>query len=106
MARRTSPSSQPSPPLPPLSHGSRTGGPYRYVRHPIYTALFGLALATGLVLSRWPVISISAVLYVCGTAIRVRAEERLLRAEFGPEFDEYARRVPAFIPNPLRWCKL
>jgi protein-S-isoprenylcysteine O-methyltransferase Ste14 len=86
-------------------HRLITTGPYRYVRNPIYTALFGLGLATGLVLSRWPVVPIFAVLYAAGTVIRVRSEERLLRAEFGPEFEDYARRVPAFVPIP-RWCKL
>jgi protein-S-isoprenylcysteine O-methyltransferase Ste14 len=87
-------------------HRLIAAGPYGYVRHPIYTALFGLVLATGLVLSRWPVILLSVALYLGGTAIRVRAEERLLRAQFGPEFDEYARRVSAFVPIPRRGCKL
>jgi protein-S-isoprenylcysteine O-methyltransferase Ste14 len=87
-------------------HRLIVAGPYRYVRHPIYTALFGLALATGLAVSRWPVIPLFAVLYAAGTAIRIRAEERLLRAGFGPEFEDYARRVPAFIPLPLHRCKL
>ena len=85
-------------------HRLITTGPYRYVRNPIYAALFGLALATGLVVSRWLVMPLFAVLYVAGTVIRIRSEERLLRAEFGPEFEDYARRVPALIP--LSWCKL
>ena len=85
-------------------HRLITAGPYRYVRNPIYTALFGLALATGLVLSRWLVILLFAVFYTAGTLIRIRSEERLLRAQFGPEFEDYARRVPALIPLP--WCKL
>jgi protein-S-isoprenylcysteine O-methyltransferase Ste14 len=84
-------------------HRLITGGPYRYVRNPIYTALFGLALATGLVLSRWLVIPIFAVVYIVGTFIRIRSEERLLRAAFGPEFEDYARRVPALMPLP--WGK-
>jgi len=31
--------------------------------------------------------------------VRIRAEERLLREAFGAEFDDYAHRVPAFIPG-------
>ena len=85
-------------------HRLITAGPYRWVRNPIYTALFGLALATGLVLSRWPAIPLFAIFYVAGTVIRIRSEERLLRAQFGQEFEEYARRVPALIPIP--WRKL
>ncbi len=78
-------------------------GPYRYVRNPIYTALAGLSLASGLAITGWPLIPISLALYIWGTLIRVRVEERLLRAAFGPEFEEYARRVPAFLP--LAWGK-
>ena len=85
-------------------HRLITAGPYRWVRNPIYTALFGLALATGLVLSRWLAIPLFAIFYVAGTVIRIRSEERLLRAQFGQEFEEYARRVPALIPIP--WRKL
>ncbi len=83
-------------------HRLIVAGPYRWVRHPIYTALFGMALANGLVLSRWPAIAIFVVLYFAGTAIRIRSEERLLRGEFGAEFEDYAARVPALIPVPGR----
>ena len=34
-----------------------------------------------------------------GMVIRVRSEEKLLRAEFGEEFEEYARHVPAVVPG-------
>lgn len=74
-------------------------GPYRWVRHPIYLGLYGLALATTLVRGYWILIPVFTTLYAFGTALRVRSEERLLREEFGPEFEEYARRVPAVIPG-------
>jgi protein-S-isoprenylcysteine O-methyltransferase Ste14 len=38
-------------------------------------------------------------LFVVGTLIRVRVEERLLREAFGSEFEAYARNVPALIPG-------
>jgi protein-S-isoprenylcysteine O-methyltransferase Ste14 len=31
--------------------------------------------------------------------IRARSEEKLLRAAFGEEFEDYAKRVPAVIPG-------
>jgi protein-S-isoprenylcysteine O-methyltransferase Ste14 len=31
--------------------------------------------------------------------IRVRTEEKLLRAAFGQEFEDYARHVPAVLPG-------
>jgi hypothetical protein len=36
--------------------------------------------------------------FVVGTLIRTRAEERLLRAQFGAAYEAYAARVPALIP--------
>ena len=83
-------------------HRLITSGPYRWVRHPIYTGLYGLALATALVRGNWLLIPIFTAVFAVGTAMRVRSEERLLRDEFGPEFEEYARRVPAVIPG-LPW---
>ncbi len=74
-------------------------GPYRFVRNPIYTGMFGMLVATGLTVSTWlPLLCASAV-FMIGTYIRVRIEERLLRETFGPTFDDYKRRVPAVIPG-------
>lgn len=80
-------------------HELVTDGPYRIVRNPIYTGLFGLAMATGIVLSEPWTIAVGAPLFLAGTTIRVRAEERLLRERFGPRYDEFARRVPALMPR-------
>jgi len=74
-------------------------GPYRLVRNPIYTGMFGMLLATGLVMPRWIPLAIAILVFVAGTYIRIQREERLLRQAFGPEFDAYARRVPALIPG-------
>lgn len=73
-------------------------GPYRLVRHPIYTGMLGMLVATGSALSVWWVLIVALVVFLVGTAVRVKFEERLLREAFGAEYDEYARRVPAIIP--------
>jgi protein-S-isoprenylcysteine O-methyltransferase Ste14 len=80
-------------------HELITVGPYRLVRHPIYTALLGMILATGLAVSYWFILLLALSLYWFGTMIRIRSEERLLKAEFGARFDEFARRVPALLPR-------
>ncbi len=80
-------------------HKLVTSGPYRFVRHPIYTGFFGLALSTALAWSRWTVLPFFLAAFVIGTVIRVRCEDRLLRHAFGDEFETYARRVPAVIPG-------
>ena len=80
-------------------HALVTSGPYRIVRHPIYLAMLGMVVATGLSFSRWPALVAGLAFAVGGTAVRVRDEESLLRAEFGREFEEYCRAVPAFLPG-------
>jgi protein-S-isoprenylcysteine O-methyltransferase Ste14 len=79
-------------------HALVTTGPFSLVRHPIYTGLFGLTLATGLVRVPWPRLIIGAVLFLLGTEIRVRIEERLLTERFPEAAREYQSRVKAYIP--------
>jgi protein-S-isoprenylcysteine O-methyltransferase Ste14 len=80
-------------------HKLATKGPYARVRHPIYTGMLGMLVATGLAISHWIVLVAAIVVFAIGTWIRVRIEERLLRETFGTQFEEYARRVPAVIPG-------
>jgi protein-S-isoprenylcysteine O-methyltransferase Ste14 len=74
-------------------------GPYAYVRNPIYTGMLGMLIATGLAMEHWIQLIAALVLFMAGLVIRVRSEEKLLRAAFGVEFEEYAKRVPAVIPG-------
>lgn len=80
------------------SHELITTGPYRVVRHPIYTAMFGVLIAMGLSLSTPAATLAASAVFVIGTSIRVWFEERLLRGYFGEEFARYRETVPAFIP--------
>jgi protein-S-isoprenylcysteine O-methyltransferase Ste14 len=79
-------------------HELITQGPYAIVRNPIYLGMFGLILATGLIFSRWWALVAALTVFLIGNRIRIRAEEQLLREAFGVQFDEYAKRVPAFFP--------
>jgi protein-S-isoprenylcysteine O-methyltransferase Ste14 len=74
-------------------------GPYRLVRHPIYTSMFCMLLGTGLLLAT-PLLLLlpSILLFAIGTEIRVRIEDRLLASRFGDQFLDYQRRVSAYIP--------
>jgi protein-S-isoprenylcysteine O-methyltransferase Ste14 len=74
-------------------------GPYRFVRNPIYTGMFGMLLATGLAAGRWVPLLVAIVLFAAGTYIRIQSEERLLRQAFGGQFEKYASKVPALIPG-------
>jgi protein-S-isoprenylcysteine O-methyltransferase Ste14 len=80
-------------------HKLITIGPYAYVRNPIYTGMLGMLIATGLAIEHWSALVAAVVIFAIGMVIRVRSEEKLLRAAFGAEFEEYAKRVPAVIPG-------
>jgi protein-S-isoprenylcysteine O-methyltransferase Ste14 len=80
-------------------HELITEGPYSHVRNPIYLAMFGMLLATGLALSRWQALLAAILVFLIGNEIRIRSEEKILRETFGPKFDEYASRVPAVFPR-------
>ena len=73
-------------------------GPYGLVRNPIYTSMLLVLCATAIVVTPWQLFAASLVLFVIGTEIRVRTEERLLAAHFGEEFQSYKQRVSAYIP--------
>jgi protein-S-isoprenylcysteine O-methyltransferase Ste14 len=80
-------------------HELITQGPYSHVRNPIYLAMFGMLVATGLTVSRWQALVAGILVFLIGNEIRIRSEENLLRETFGATFDEYASRVPAFFPK-------
>jgi protein-S-isoprenylcysteine O-methyltransferase Ste14 len=80
-------------------HELVTQGPYRFVRHPIYTAMLGKLLASNFAFGHWLGLVIAGSVFVVGTLIRIQAEEKLLRETFGTAYAEYAQRVPAFLPG-------
>ena len=73
-------------------------GPYRWVRHPIYTSMLCMLLATGLMTVPWPLHLLTITIMLAGIQIRVRAEDALLASRFGEQFQEYRRAVPGYIP--------
>jgi methanethiol S-methyltransferase len=74
-------------------------GPYRWVRHPIYT----LSL---LMIWSCPTLSVDRLLFnILWTAwivVGTRLEERDLVREFGDVYRDYQQRVPMLIPGPRR----
>jgi len=69
------------------------------IAHPIYSAMLGLLVGTGLTFSTLSATAVAVVLYYVGAIVRVRAEERLLAAAFGQTHADYLRRVPAILPR-------
>lgn len=80
-------------------HALVTSGAFARVRHPIYSALLGLLLATGVVIADARALGVALIVYVVGTLWRASREERLLREAFGPAYAAYAARVPRLLPR-------
>jgi protein-S-isoprenylcysteine O-methyltransferase Ste14 len=79
-------------------HALVRSGPYRLVRHPIYSSMFCLLLGTGTLVSPLSWLLASVAVFVVGTEIRVRVEDALLASRFGPAFSAFQRAVPAYVP--------
>jgi len=79
------------------NHTLVTGGPYHFVRHPIYTglllALIGTALAIGAAYG-----FIATGLILIGFVIKLEVEEARMRDTF-PEYADYSRHTARLIPK-------
>jgi protein-S-isoprenylcysteine O-methyltransferase Ste14 len=73
-----------------------TGGPYQWVRHPLYFAEITSAIALVLTVPYLTPL-ISLIVFIGMQNLRAHFEERLLRANF-PEYDGYARHTRRLIP--------
>jgi len=73
-------------------------GPYRFVRHPIYTSMLCLLWGIGFMAASLVLFVIATAVFLLGTEIRVRSEDRLLEAQFGEQFRAYRRSTSAYIP--------
>lgn len=73
-------------------------GPYAFVRNPIYTSMLLVLCAIALVITGWHLFLPALAVFVIGTEIRVRTEEKLLASRFGEEFQAYKNTVPAYLP--------
>jgi protein-S-isoprenylcysteine O-methyltransferase Ste14 len=82
----------------PVSERLVTGGPYRWVRHPLYLSM--LVMASGLALalrSQWGLACV--VLLFAPTGVwRARLEEKALSAKFGQQWVDYASRTRFLLP--------
>jgi len=73
-------------------------GPYRAIRHPIYTSMLCILLGTGFLITSLPILAAATLVCLAGTEIRVRVEDNLLASHFGDEFRAYRHAVSAYVP--------
>ena len=73
-------------------------GPYRYIRHPIYTAYFMNYIGGGLLSSNVVLTIIPATFFALMIALRIGEEETMLVEEFGDEYRAYMKKTGRFLP--------
>ena len=83
-----------------VGHTLIRGGPYRVVRHPIYTGI--LAAVIGTAVADGSLHALFAIpLCTLSYWLKVRTEESLLIGQFGPDYLQYRQQVKALIPYLL-----
>jgi protein-S-isoprenylcysteine O-methyltransferase Ste14 len=78
-------------------HQLITAGPYAIMRHPMYAGLIIASLG-----SLFLYFTRTSLYFACFAPlmlVRARREEAVLAAEFGDQWKEYSKHVPAFIPR-------
>ncbi len=80
-------------------HSLVTQGPYRWVRHPLYSVATIIFVSLGIVAANWFII-VMALLIIIGMALVVipQEESQLIR-KFGAEYREYMKRTGMLAPR-------
>lgn len=88
-------------PLPRMMEGHKlvTSGPYRFIRHPMYTAMMVLFMAFILITANAAVTLFSLIAMVLTVKWALK-EEKMLIGFFGDEYRAYVNRTGAFLPAP------
>jgi methyltransferase len=77
--------------------GVVTSGPFRYVRHPNYAAVFAEMLALPLIHTAWITATLGAIAHVAVLGQRLATEERMLFAN--PDYRAAMAGKPRFVPG-------
>lgn len=79
-------------------HELISGGPYAFVRHPMYTSFMLMGLGQAFLLSNW----VAGLAGLLGFAVlfflRVDKEERMMLEIFGPQYRDYMQRTKRIVP--------
>ena len=74
-------------------------GAYRWIRHPMSSALVLYAVAHALVIPNWVAGPSNVVAFAVLFALRVRPEERMMLEQFGDEYTAYMARTKRLVPG-------
>lgn len=83
-------------------HELVTHGPYRWIRHPLYTNGIALLVAIGLMAANWFILGITLIGFLAIRFAVVPLEERELTSKFGADYVDYMKSTGRFLPRLRR----
>jgi len=86
-----------------IANSLNTDGMYSIVRNPLYLGNYVMILGVMMFFGLWWVPVVYTIVFWWYYRLIVAAEEAFLQATYGAEYQDYTRRVPAFIPKPGNW---
>jgi len=79
-------------------HKLITSGPYKYIRHPSYTAVLITFLGFGLSLCNYLSLVVLVITVLIAYIRRIKIEEKILQNQFGKLYEDYKQKSWALIP--------
>jgi protein-S-isoprenylcysteine O-methyltransferase Ste14 len=79
-------------------HELVTGGPYRWVRHPLYTVGTSFFVSLSLLAANW-FMGLASLVVLVMLLIRLPKEEEKLIEKFGDEYRSYMKRTGRLLPR-------
>lgn len=80
-------------------HELVTHGPYRWIRHPLYTVGLTLLTSIGIMTASWLILFFVLVMAILMRIVVIPREERNLLERFGDEYRAYMTRTGRFLPR-------
>ena len=74
-------------------------GPYKRIRHPMYTHFWLLIISQGLILNNWVVMGYGVLAWSILYFLRVNKEEEMMIEEFGDEYKKYVKKTGRLFPK-------
>ena len=80
-------------------------GLYRYVRNPMYLAVLSTIFGQAVFLANVTLLEYAGLVGVLFYLFVLLYEEPTLRKTFGPEYEDYCKAVPRWIPRFTAWSR-
>jgi protein-S-isoprenylcysteine O-methyltransferase Ste14 len=84
-----------------FEHELVTGGVYKYMRHPMYSAHLLWAIAQIMILHNWIAGYSFLIVQIPFYVIRIKNEEAMMLEQFGADYEAYMERTGRLIPKLL-----